>query len=297
MPACAECGGNKVEISSTTKKCTSCDKKNNNETKEDLSSMDSGVDSTNADISKMKPVSDEILFQNPPPKEDCQICFLPMPHCASLWDVEKMYKPCCGKMLCTGCFAASWDEMCQGNMKRCCPFCMVPMHNSPEEQVDRYKKRMELGDSYAIFMLGDMHRQGVSGLPKDMNKAMEYYFRAAELGSSMAHYNIANEYYFGKVIEKDMEKAIYHVKLAAIGGHEVSRHNLGTAEANNGNMDRAIKHWIIAAKSGYNAALKSVQGAVRAGYVSRDEYMSILSECQSAYDSMRSEQRDKAART
>jgi len=51
-----------------------------------------------------------------------------------------------------------------------------------------------------------------------MNKAMEYYFRAAELGSSMAHYNIANEYYFGKVIEKDMEKAIYHVKLAAMEG-------------------------------------------------------------------------------
>jgi hypothetical protein len=67
---------------------------------------------------------DEALFTDPPPKEDCPICFLPMPVklfcCMSLppatilsvpifgfaklptLDMEQYY-PCCGKIICKGC--------------------------------------------------------------------------------------------------------------------------------------------------------------------------------------------------
>jgi hypothetical protein len=68
---------------------------------------------------------DEALFKDPPPKEDCPICFLPTPlksiYCASLPDATILsvpifefaeaneglkteeYYPCCGKSICAGC--------------------------------------------------------------------------------------------------------------------------------------------------------------------------------------------------
>ena len=83
---------------------------------------------------------DEALFRDPPPKEDCPICFLPMPErlfsCASLppatrlsvpiYDFAEVYEneamteyyPCCRKTICQGCM----HSICEaGNMK--CPFC------------------------------------------------------------------------------------------------------------------------------------------------------------------------------
>jgi hypothetical protein len=48
------------------------------------------------------------------------------------------------------------------------------------------------------------------------------------------------------------------MKLAAIGGLEMARHNLGTIEMSNGDINRAMKHFIIAAKSGPEKSLKMV---------------------------------------
>ena len=87
---------------------------------------------------------DEALFKDPPPKEDCPICFLPMPaqliSCITLppatmssvpiydfaaENVElagttmKKYYPCCGKSICEGC---SYSNTMSGNENRC-PFC------------------------------------------------------------------------------------------------------------------------------------------------------------------------------
>ena len=46
-------------------------------------------------------ISDDDLFKDPPPKEDCPICFLPMPYAIGGFGVQTKYQPCCGKILCT----------------------------------------------------------------------------------------------------------------------------------------------------------------------------------------------------
>ena len=68
-------------------------------------------------------ISDDELFKDPPPKEDCQICFLPMPNAQRdvICGAQPMYQPCCGKVICYGCMATSIEEMNEGNMKRWCP--------------------------------------------------------------------------------------------------------------------------------------------------------------------------------
>ena len=67
-------------------------------------------------------ISDDELFADPPPKEDCEICFLPMP-CGGTkaCGVSTVYQVCCGKTLCHGCMRAADVEMKKGTMKPYCP--------------------------------------------------------------------------------------------------------------------------------------------------------------------------------
>jgi len=238
---------------------------------------------------------DDELFQEPPPKEDCQICFLPMPHSSGICGVPNpIYHPCCGKMVCSGCVKASINEMNKGNLKRWCSYCRVPLPRSDKEYVKRIKKRMKLNEAEAFYELGTDYRDGNLGLSKDLNKVLELWNQAAELGSINAHYELALCLYYGKWAEKDKKKAIQHYKLAAIGGHERARHNLGLIEMSNGNMDRSMKHHMIAAKSGHDESLKEVGIGYKAGLVTKDEYVSTLRAYQQTIDQMKSKEREEA---
>ena len=112
----------------------------------------------------------------------------------------------------------------------------------------------------------------VLGLPQSNHKAVGPWKRGAELGSCKAHNKLSLMYMIGEGVEQDMEKSIHHLKIAAIGGHERARHYLGKIEGMNGNMDRAMKHFIIAAKSGFGDSLKEVGDGYKAGHVTKDEY-------------------------
>ena len=94
----------------------------------------------------------------------------------------------------------------------------------------------------------------------DKRKAFEYWSKAAALGFMDAHYNLSLMY-DGDGIEKDEKKRIYHLEEAAIGGHPEARNNLAISEAKHGRLDRAVKHWIIAANMGDDESLKNLQNA------------------------------------
>ena len=87
-------------------------------------------------------ISDEELFADPPPKEDCEICMLPMPFSNNITGFRKTYQPCCGKTLCHGCMSATEDGMSKGKLKHCCPYCRAPLP-LPREFINRLKKRMQ----------------------------------------------------------------------------------------------------------------------------------------------------------
>ena len=121
---------------------------------------------------------------------------------------------------------------------------------------------MELNDAEAFFQLGNGYNYKHWGLARDVNKAVELYTKAVELGSVMAHDQIAkaykNAYSDEYDIEWDMEKAQKHGELAAMGGHEIARHNLGMMEKMTGNKEREMKHYMIAASAGFEMSLKKV---------------------------------------
>eukprot|EP00578_Thalassiosira_sp_NH16_P026397 CAMPEP_0181103220 /NCGR_PEP_ID=MMETSP1071-20121207/14747_1 /TAXON_ID=35127 /ORGANISM="Thalassiosira sp., Strain NH16" /LENGTH=222 /DNA_ID=CAMNT_0023186275 /DNA_START=237 /DNA_END=902 /DNA_ORIENTATION=+ len=92
---------------------------------------------------------DEKLFAEPPPKEECPICFLPMANGAK----ESSYHECCGKTICSGCLVAIEAAVDAGTTKsknlvvEKCSFCRASRTVGDQyELFARLKKRMSAGD-------------------------------------------------------------------------------------------------------------------------------------------------------
>ena len=124
---------------------------------------------------------------------------------------------------------------------------------------------------------------------------MELYRRAGELGNSEAYYNIGSAYKIGRGVERDEKKAIYYWELAAMGGNATTRHNLGVSEGEAGNHDRALKHFMIATKSGKTGSLNNIEHVYKHGYATKDDYEKALCCYQLYVDEIKTDQRDEAA--
>ena len=94
-----------------------------------------------------------------------------------------------------------------------------------------------------------------------------------------------------------MKKAKFHVEAAAMAGNEVARYNLGVMECNSGNIERAIKHWTIAASAGDFQAMFTLLIALKKRDVSRESIDSTLVAYNNSCTEMRSEARDACIRT
>jgi TPR repeat protein len=253
---------------------------------------------------------DEALFKDPPVKEDCPICFLPMPilliSCVTLSpatissvpindfaeaneelanEAMERYYPCCGKNICGGCIYSFAQS---GNDDKC-PFCNTSRAGKPnEEQVEEVMKRVEANDAASIYLLGNHYHHGLRGFQQDHAKAIELYTRAADLGNSEAHFSLGGIYRAGG----NLKKAKFHYEAAAMAGNEMARSNLGGLEANSGNMERAIKHWKIAASAGYYIAMHELRTSFDQGVVCRESIDSTLEAYNNSCAEVRSAARD-----
>jgi TPR repeat protein len=135
---------------------------------------------------------------------------------------------------------------------------------------------------------------GRCGDKGDDEGAFEYLTKAAALGDVYAHYNVCVMYHEGTGVAKDMKKEFYHLEEAAIGGHPIARFNLGCYEGRNKKHDREMKHYIIAAKLGYDDALDVVKRGFQVGLVSKEDFEAALRGHQAAVDATKSEQREEA---
>jgi TPR repeat protein len=160
-----------------------------------------------------------------------------------------------------------------------------------EENRKRTTKRIKAGDPAAMRDMGTiLFREG------DYDIAIKYWTKAAELGDVAAHYQLADTYREGDVVEKDEGKAIYHWKKAAIGGHPWARHVLALIEEAIGNMERAVKHFIIAANLGEEDSMKELWGHYAKGNITKEDLEATLRSHKAAIDEMKSSQREEAER-
>ena len=147
----------------------------------------------------------------------------------------------------------------QADNRQLCPFCRTPAADSDGEVIKSLKKRVVGDDALAMYNLSYFYERGEGGLPQDYDKAMELLLRAGELGCATAYYNLASFCYNGRGVERDAKRAKYYNELSAVGGYVIARHNLGCMERDAGIMDRAVKHWMIAAGAGFDDSLNDIQ--------------------------------------
>jgi len=239
---------------------------------------------------RAKELHDEKLFKQPPPIEDCPICMIRLPMLGS----GRVYMACCGKLICRGCVYA-FQSRATKKEHDVCPFCRTPPQKSDEKKIKQYEKRMDTNDPIAIKGIGSMYRDGDYGLPRDQAKALELWHRAGELGSADAYYNIGIAYDTGDGVEVDEKKAVHYWELGAMRGNAEARNNLGAMEGNLGNMDRALKHWMIAARDGYSNSLEGIKIMYKHGDATKDDYAKALQLHQTYVDEIKTAQRDEAA--
>ena len=158
-----------------------------------------------------------------------------------------------------------------------------------EETRKRLMKRIKANDPAALCYMGlECYRE------ENCGGAFEYLSKAAEWGDADARYRLGYMYGKGEGVEKDDEKAVYHYEKAAIGGHPDARHNLACIEEENGNIERAVKHFIIASNLGHEKSMKALWKQYSAGNITKEDLDATLRAHQAALDAMKSEQRDIA---
>jgi len=287
---CANCGKEGNNVNNVCNKCkmvkycnAACKKKHRHKHKKDCEEH----------LRRVAELHDRELFKQPPPQEeDCPICFLRMPTLDSGW----RYKVCCGKVICSGCsYAPVYDD--QGNEVEIekCAFCRAPISKSIEEAKEREKERVEVNDAEAIYGLGCDYYHGGGNVSQDYTKGLELFHRAGELGCAKAYTNIGCSFDIGRGVKVDKKKANHYLELAAMRGNEIARYNLGANEEQQGNIERALKHYMIAVRSGDNVSLKKIQELHTQGNATKDDYTKALQLYQEYLSEIKSVQRDKAA--
>ena len=171
-----------------------------------------------------------------------------------------------------------------------CPFCREPIPETLEEADQNEMKRIKANDPVALRGMGVKCRE-----EGNYERAFEYFTKAAVLGNIESHYEISLLYGDGKGVEKDKKKEIHYLEEAAIGGHPDARHNLGCVELGNRSVDRAVKHYTIAAKLGHDGALEALKKGFEFGLAKKEDYEAALRGHQAAVDATKSQQRDAAA--
>mmetsp|Transcript_11351 Transcript_11351/g.24933 ORF Transcript_11351/g.24933 Transcript_11351/m.24933 type:complete len:606 (-) Transcript_11351:163-1980(-) len=236
------------------------------------------------------PTDDEALFKDPPPRAKCPLCLLPIP-----FGNGQTYNSCCGITVCGGCVLAKDLEV---GIEGSCASCGAPPARSENEAIKRMKKRMELKDGEAFQLMGAFHKSGaLMGVKQDHEKAVELWKRGGELGSAESLGNIADAYDNERGMARDMKKAKYYYEQSSIMGDFGSRHNLGCIEGDAGNIDRAVRHWTMAAMAGVEPSMKSIKRAFMKGkgYVTKDEFEMTMRAYHDSMNGMKSKQRAKAA--
>ncbi|EJK67098.1 hypothetical protein THAOC_11912, partial [Thalassiosira oceanica] len=236
-------------------------------------------------------LKDERLFsqgRERPEAHFCPICTLPIP---LPMNKHSVFMACCMKRICKGCVVAAKKR---GMLD--CVFCRAPLPENDADMLAMVRARVAKKDSVATFCLGQKYRFGELGLQKDMRRAVELYTEAAELGSVEALYNLGNAYDLGKGVQQDMAKAVEFWTKAAMEGHAGSRLNLGYLEAEKGNYNRALKHWLISAKLGHEDSVENIKRMFMRGLATKEQHAEALKEYQDAVDETKSHDRDEAKR-
>mmetsp|Transcript_33653 Transcript_33653/g.75972 ORF Transcript_33653/g.75972 Transcript_33653/m.75972 type:complete len:314 (-) Transcript_33653:13-954(-) len=235
-------------------------------------------------------LKDERLYgqgQERPEDDFCPICSLPIPH---PMDMHSSLSACCVKKVCHGCIRAVGKR----GMLETCLFCRTPLFEDVATANAYLQKRVDAKDPAALSSRGNQYYYGSYGFEHDLPRATELWTEAAKLGNIEAQYALAFNFFDGRGVPHDEEKALWYLEKAAMQGQVDARHKLGWLEHDNGNRGRAVRHYLISAKMGLEKSLFAIKDMFAAGRASKEEYAEALREYQNAVEETKSPERCEA---
>ena len=224
-----------------------------------------------------------------PEGDFCPICTLPIP---LPMDEHSQFVGCCIKRVCNGCFLAAELRGMGGT----CAFCRTPTPEDDKSTIAMVGKRVDAGDADATEFLANSHFYGNLGLKRDVQRAVELWAEAADLGSITARFELGRSYYNGDGVPRDEARGVGHWEQAATNGHIESRHNLGAVEYITGNYHLSVKHYMISAKMGDKLSFEAIQELFTRGHATKEQYTEALKGYRVAVEETKSHQREEAIR-
>lgn len=230
---------------------------------------------------KRRAIQEVMLFEQQEGNHfgECPICFLPMPFDAdkimtAAAEDEEHYNylkeitatSCCSTTVCTNCFDAHIITCCKERIKPTCPFCR-------SETPDAEKNDYELLDVAGIDNHQTLIKNGAILCGRgDHAAAFTCYKKAAKLGNVQGMYFLSTMLHCGIGVATNHGKADAYVMKAAAGGHPIARHEAGMYELCQGNAERAVRHFCIAASQGVTKSLEELKSGYKSGYVTKTAY-------------------------
>ena len=170
-----------------------------------------------------------------------------------------------------------------------CAFCRHLIKRSKDEAKRNEKKKLAANDPATLRNVGAKCLNSMK-----YKSAYKYLSKAVELGEVEAHFYLSIMYSQGYEVKKDMEKEVYHLEQAAVGGHPSARYNLGNFEWVHGDRERAMKHYMISASLGCNDTISWLVKAFKMEKISKDYLTAALRAHQTAVAATKSPQRKEA---
>ena len=137
-----------------------------------------------------------------------------------------------------------------------------------------FKALAEAGDAGAQASLGYLYYAG-EGVPRDYERAVFWYGKAAVQGNRDAQYNLAVAYAFGEGVAPDLAEAALWYRRAAQQGHTLAQYSLGLSYASGEGVAQdaaeAARWFRAAAGQGYAPAQRQLAHLYNSGAgVARD---------------------------
>ena len=174
-----------------------------------------------------------------------------------------------------------------------CAFCREPIPHTDEEVLMLTRKRVERKDPRSMFSMAMNYANGWLGLSVDQSKCIELLRQSADLGCSVAHYQLATYHRKGEMgLEHNEEEVSKYLEKAAEGGHIKSQNMLGYREGGHGNHVAAMRHFRFAASAGYKPSMDMLIKYFERGDLHHRDLSQTLQNHYHARAEMKSKERD-----
>ena len=240
-------------------------------------------------------LKDVELFGPLVPREECPICFVPMPRTEN----ANIYMNCCGKYTCIGCARTSIELAMKkrsdvATMMKCA-FCRSDMRGGEKKQIEMTMKRADSNDQEAMLQLANHLNAGSCELEVDDIASIRLVLQAAEGGHHLAIARLANFFFQGgSPLPKNIERAIALAFAAAKLGYITAYTLLWLVFADKIDAESSAMYIAFAAINGCSDSMEILNDLIEEGKVKQVDIDAVRREYEEALKVEWTEEREKA---